>query len=125
MGIQIQTMTDGRKRCTFSPSVHNHSRSFAGIQLIHNTANAASHGDAEDGLVFIREMMEMMKNTDGPSSAQSNYHVPLSLIPLIDPSVTKPMSFGVGPAQFGKQLHGMPGVSERPSTIIEQQSFSR
>ncbi|CAF1313573.1 unnamed protein product [Adineta ricciae] len=94
MGIQIQTMTDGR------------------VQLIHNSATAASHEDAEDGLLFIQEMMDMMKNINGlnPTSSESNYHVPLSIIPLIDNTEEKRHSFAVGSAQFGKQLHGKSGI---------------
>ncbi|CAF1134820.1 unnamed protein product [Adineta steineri] len=94
MGIQIQTMTDGR------------------IQLIHNSANAASHEDANNGLIFIQEMLDLMKNTNGlsQSSSESKHHLPLTVIPLINSSLTKPIRFSVGPAQFGQQLHGKLGI---------------
>ena len=119
-------MTDGRKKSAVSSHIPNRCRSFVGIQLIHNAVNAASHEDADDGLHFIQEMMDIMKNTNGLTSAssQSNYHIPLSVIPLIDPSVTRPMSFPVGPAQFGRRLHGVPGVSTYLSKITKKQSFS-
>ncbi|CAF3510385.1 unnamed protein product [Rotaria sp. Silwood1] len=96
MGIQIQTMSDGR------------------IQLIHNSANAASNEDANDGIIFIQDMMEFMKNMNelGQSSSSENrYHLPLSVIPLVTSSpLTKLISFTVGSAQFGKQLHGKSGI---------------
>ena len=93
MGIQLQTMTDGR------------------VQLIHNSVNAASSDDADDGLLFIQEMMELMKTTDanGPSS-ESNSHLPLSVIPIPFTTRSKPVRLLVGPAQFGPTLHGKPGV---------------
>ncbi|CAF1229558.1 unnamed protein product [Rotaria magnacalcarata] len=93
MGIQIQTVTDGR------------------IQLVHNAANAASHDDAEDGLLFVQEMMNLMKTTGlGQASLESNYHMPLSVIPLVTPPLGKLVSLSVGSAQFGKQLHGKLGI---------------
>ncbi|CAF2956774.1 unnamed protein product [Rotaria sp. Silwood2] len=94
MGIQIQTMADGR------------------IQLIHNSANAASNEDADDGLIFIQEMIEFMKNINGigPSSLENKNHLPLVVIPLVTPPLTKLVSLTVGSAQFGKQLHGKLGI---------------
>ncbi|CAF3906421.1 unnamed protein product [Rotaria sordida] len=94
MGIQTQTMADGR------------------IQLVHNSANAASNEDADDGLLFIQEMMELMKNVNGigQSSSDTRHHLPLSVIPLVISPLTKLVSFTVGSAQFGKQLHGKAGI---------------
>ncbi|UJR32279.1 hypothetical protein I4U23_019744 [Adineta vaga] len=94
MGIQIQTMTDGR------------------IQLIHNSANAASREDAENGLLFIQEMMDMMKNIteSNQSPLESTYHMPLTVIPLTNISEPKLLSFTVSSAQFGKQLYGKSGI---------------
>ncbi len=87
---------------------------YLGIQLIHNSANAASHEDANDGLIFIQEMMNSMKNTNGisQSSSESNQNLPLTVIPLVIPSLTKPIRFAVGSAQFGRQLHGKSGVNK-------------
>jgi hypothetical protein len=85
---------------------------YLGVQLIHNSANAASTDDADDGLIFIQQMMDLMKNTNGiGASSESNHHLPLSVFPLI-PSSTKPVGFSVGPAQFGKRLHGTLGVNK-------------
>ncbi|CAF3499124.1 unnamed protein product [Rotaria socialis] len=93
MGIQIQTVADGR------------------IQLVHNAANAASHEDAEDGLLFVQEMVNLMKTTGlGQASLESNHHMPLSVIPLVTPPLGKLVSLTVGCAQFGKQLHGKLGI---------------
>ncbi len=109
MGIQIQTMTDGRKKIiSFSFEIYLF---YLGVQLIHNIANAASNEDANDGLIFIQDMMELMKNTDGMgySSSETNHHLPLTVIPLTNSPLVR---FPVGPAQFGKQLHGKLGVNK-------------
>ena len=83
-----------------------------GVQLIHNSANAASSNDADDGLLFIQEMMELMKNTNSLSAtSEPNPHLPLSVIPLALSSLAIPLSLPVGPAQFGRQLHGKLGVT--------------
>jgi mannosidase alpha-like ER degradation enhancer 3 len=81
------------------------------VQLIHNSANAASNEDANDGLIFIQEMMDLMKNTNEISSSQTNRHLPLTVIPLLTSPLTKLIHLTVGPAQFGKQLHGRQGVN--------------
>lgn len=102
MGIQLQTMTDGR------------------VQLIHNSVNAASSDDADDGLTFIHDMMELMKNTDGNGPvSESNYHLPLSVIPIALTSTAKPLRLLVGPAQFGRQLHGKSGVTTHAWRLSE------
>ncbi len=81
--------------------------------MIHNTGNAASTEDADDGLTFIQEMMDLMKDGDGIGlTSETNHHLPLSVIPLITSSSTKPVGFTVGPAQFGQQLHGKLGVNK-------------
>lgn len=81
-----------------------------GVQLIHNAANAATTEDADDGLLFIQDMMELMKNNNGQSSSEINHHLPLTVIPLIKSPLNKLLRFPVGPAQFGAQLHGQRGV---------------
>ena len=85
-----------------------------GVQLIHNSGNAASHEDADDGLIFIQDMMDLMKNTNrlDQTSSETNHHLPLTVIPLLTSSVTKLPRFYVGPAQFGRQLHGTQGVNK-------------
>lgn len=111
MGIQIQTMSDGRK--TIRLSSLSRLMIHLGVQLIHNPANAITTDDADDGLLFIQEMMELMKNANGPSQSSSeiNHHLPLTVIPLIKSSPKKLIRFPVGPAQFGTQMHGNPGVN--------------
>ncbi len=84
---------------------------YLGIQLIHNSANAASHEDANDGLIFIQDMMNSV-NGISQSSSESNQNLPLTVIPLVIPSLKKPIRFNVGSAQFGKQLHGKLGVNK-------------
>jgi hypothetical protein len=56
-----------------------------------------------------------MKNTNSvsqSSSSQTNHHLPLTVIPLLLPSLTNRIRFTVGPAQFGKLLHGKQGVKK-------------
>ncbi len=86
---------------------------YLGIQLIHNSANAASNEDADDGLIFIQEMMDLMKNTNDIDnlSLETNRYLPLTVIPLVTSPLTKLIHLPVGPAQFGKQLHGKLGVN--------------
>lgn len=82
--------------------------------MVHNGATAASNEDAEEGLLFIQEMMELMKTTDGQSHTileAKRHHLPLTVIPLVIPPLTKLIHLTVGSAQFGKQLHGKSGVS--------------
>ena len=57
-------------------------------------------------------MMELMKNTNSWSAtSEPNPHLPLSVIPLALSSLAKALSLPVGPAQFGRQLHGKLGVT--------------
>ena len=80
--------------------------------MIHNSANAITTDDADDGLLFIQDMMELMKNTNGlgQSSTEISHLLPLTVIPLIKSPLNKLLRFPVGPAQFGEQLHGQRGV---------------
>ncbi len=94
----------------------------SGVQLIHNAANAASVEDADDGLVFIQEMMDLTNNTNelGHSPSEINHYLPLTVIPLINSSLVR---FPVGPAQFGRQLHGKQGVSLTALVFINSNFF--
>lgn len=111
MGIQIQPLPNGRSYLNvifdmfylFSFLLLLYSE----IQLVHVASTAESVDDAENGLVFMQEMIEFMKNTKS-SENSINQHFPLSVIPLV--SLEKPIKFSVGSAQFGKQLHGTQGV---------------
>lgn len=53
-----------------------------------------------------------MKNNNiiGHASIDNRYNLPLSVVPLVLPSLSKLPNFAVGAAQFGKQLHGKSGV---------------
>jgi hypothetical protein len=68
-------------------------------------STAESSDDAENGLIFMREMIELMKDTNS-----INHHLPLVVIPLINTPLNKLISFTVAHAQFGKQLHQTQGV---------------
>lgn len=60
-------------------------------------------------------MMDLMKSSNGvdQSVSQINHHLPLTVIPLINSSLSNPIRFTVGPAQFGRQLHGQLGVRNK------------
>ncbi|CAF3706209.1 unnamed protein product [Rotaria socialis] len=91
MGIQIQLLNDGQ------------------VQLVHISSSAESIDDAENGIVFMQEMIELMEHTNTMDNFQT-YHSSLSVIPLMIPSLDRPMKFIVYTAQFGKQLHKTQGI---------------
>ncbi|CAF3956559.1 unnamed protein product [Adineta steineri] len=88
MGIQIEPLSNGE------------------IQLIHMASAAESTNDAEAGLSFMQEMIELMKNTNLFRNSIKHFK-PLTVIPLLE---KKSISFTVAPAQFGKQLHETQGM---------------
>ncbi|CAF1398312.1 unnamed protein product [Rotaria sordida] len=91
MGIEIQFLVDGQ------------------VQLAHLSSNAESIDDAENGLIFMQEMIELTNNTNTFENSLT-YHLPLTVIPLVIPSLEKAVSFIVSNAQFGKQLHDTQGI---------------
>ncbi|CAF0994699.1 unnamed protein product [Didymodactylos carnosus] len=103
MGVQIHTMLDGR------------------IQLVHTSSQAASSEDANDGLLFMQEMIELMKH-NSMNSDSSQYH-PLSVVPLLAQATVLPI-FKVGSAQFGQQLHKNYGIFSRVSVTSPFQACS-
>lgn len=62
-------------------------------------------------------MMDLMKNTNGldHSSSEINHYLPLTVIPLVNSPL---MRFPVGPAQFGRQLHGKQGVKTKKKFLL-------
>ncbi len=82
---------------------------YLDVQLIHMASSAESSDDAENGLIFMQEMIELMKSTN-PFENSLNHHLPLTVIPLINSPLNKLISLTVATAQFGKQLHGTQGV---------------
>ena len=78
MGITIISLPDGR------------------VQLLHTFANAKSPEDAEEGLLFMQEMIELSKQqATQPES-------PPKLLTYIHQG--KVWQLQAGPAQFGKEL---------------------
>ncbi|XP_023336355.1 ER degradation-enhancing alpha-mannosidase-like protein 3 [Eurytemora carolleeae] len=77
MGINLQSLPDGR------------------IQLLHTFANALSQDDAEEGLLFMQEMIDLSKQVQSQDSPpkQVTYSQGASKI-----------SLQAGPAQFGPSL---------------------
>lgn len=80
MGIRLMTMTDGR------------------IQLLHTASEAASPMDAEDGMKFMQEMIELSKNQHNEAQ-----HEPL-IVQLLPPAGDENTVLSAGPAQFGYNL---------------------
>jgi len=90
MGIRIQPLADGQ------------------IQLVHVASSAESIDDAENGLAFMQEMVELMKTTN--SFENVHRHLPLTVVPLVQTRSRRTTRFLVATAQFGKQLHRTQGI---------------
>ncbi|XP_041368922.1 ER degradation-enhancing alpha-mannosidase-like protein 3 [Gigantopelta aegis] len=88
MGIRIQTMSDGR------------------IQLLHTASEAGSPADAEDGMKFMQEMIELSKLQTQEGTAQ---HDPM-YVKVLTPTFTGSAPYRAGPAQFGYDLKVSPPV---------------
>jgi ER degradation enhancer, mannosidase alpha-like 3 len=95
MGIKIQVMNDGR------------------LQLVHQANEAQTTRDAQNGLLFMNEMLLLSK--------ESNFYVknddykPLSLILFKQKYFDRYVKFLAGPAQFGldlRQNFGLFGLVE-------------
>ena len=86
MGIKITSTPDGR------------------VQLVHKTEEAETLDDAEKGILFMTEMLELSKkqNFQIKSSLLEDYR-PLSVVLVSSPFDAK-LEFTAGPAQFGPDL---------------------
>ncbi|XP_059471862.1 ER degradation-enhancing alpha-mannosidase-like protein 3 isoform X2 [Neocloeon triangulifer] len=97
MGIAIITLPDGR------------------LQLLHTLANARSATDAEEGLQFMQEMIELSK-----SQAQTPDSTPLSVSYQVGASAHAPaqrVMLTAGPAHFGRELKGADRVSAKVALV--------
>ncbi|XP_076352993.1 ER degradation-enhancing alpha-mannosidase-like protein 3 [Tachypleus tridentatus] len=81
MGITVVMLADGR------------------IQLVHNSAQAESQDDAEEGVLFMQEMIELSK-------AQNQQERQLRVVYFTLPGTKVRMVLNAGPAQFGTDLKG-------------------
>uniref|UniRef100_A0A0C9RV40 alpha-1,2-Mannosidase n=1 Tax=Fopius arisanus TaxID=64838 RepID=A0A0C9RV40_9HYME len=88
MGITILTSADGR------------------IQLLHTFSNARTVQDAEEGLMFMQEMVELSRR-----QAQDEGVRPQTVTLIRE---GKEMSFVGGPAQFGPKLRGEKKIIGKP-----------
>ncbi|XP_071111554.1 ER degradation-enhancing alpha-mannosidase-like protein 3 isoform X1 [Haliotis cracherodii] len=86
MGIRIATMSDGR------------------IQLLHTASEAATPDDAEDGMKFMQEMIELSK-TQSPEAQ----HDPM-FVQLVSAPFYGSVFYRAGPAQFGYDLKVSPPI---------------
>ncbi|XP_057333329.1 ER degradation-enhancing alpha-mannosidase-like protein 3 [Microplitis mediator] len=90
MGITVLTMADGR------------------MQLLHTFSNAKSMEDAEEGLIFMQEMVELNRKQTQESDKQR-----LALM-IRRTDIDKESILLGGPAQFGLQLTGSVKVTGKP-----------
>lgn len=96
MGIQLTTMEDGR------------------VQLVHKTHLAESLEDAETGILFMAEMLELSKQQDFHLKSK-NFHdeySPMSVVAMKN-ETDKHKELHAGPAQFGYDLKTGLGVFGR------------
>ncbi|XP_074655390.1 ER degradation-enhancing alpha-mannosidase-like protein 3 [Tubulanus polymorphus] len=87
MGIRLATMPDGR------------------VQLIHTASEAATPEDAEDGMAFMQEMIELSKMQ--PATPEANEP---RIVQLISQPYFGAIVLQAGPAQFGYELKNGLGV---------------
>ncbi|XP_015119637.1 ER degradation-enhancing alpha-mannosidase-like protein 3 [Diachasma alloeum] len=92
MGITILTSADGR------------------IQLLHTFSNARTVQDAEEGLMFMQEMVELNRRQTQDEGIRPQ------TVTLVR-SGGKEMSFLGGPAQFGPKLRGEKRVVGKPVLV--------
>lgn len=86
-------------------------------------SRAQSKEDAKNGLIFMQELLELMKN-DKLFETSSDHSIPLAVIPLIDMPEKRLHRLTVASAQFGKQLYRTTGVRHLPPSL-EFHSFVR
>ncbi|XP_071802032.1 ER degradation-enhancing alpha-mannosidase-like protein 3 [Asterias amurensis] len=89
MGINLITMKDGR------------------VQLMHSAAQATTPEDAEDGMLFMQEMIELSKTQQAEVEYQPR------VVQLLSPPFLMGVTLIAGPAQFGLDLtdhSGVPGA---------------
>ncbi|XP_021917509.1 ER degradation-enhancing alpha-mannosidase-like protein 3 isoform X2 [Zootermopsis nevadensis] len=92
MGISILTLPDGR------------------VQLLHTFANARTPTDAEEGLLFMQEMVELAKmQSQQPDTPQAVAFMVQSAGGVEDKQVV----ISAGPAHFGRELRGTDQVKGR------------
>lgn len=84
MGIQLVTLDDGR------------------VQLMHSASKAKTPTDAEEGLKFMQEIIEITKTQQAESV---EYHP--RVVQLVSPPNMRNMVLAAGPAQFGMNLDGI------------------
>ncbi|XP_003727929.2 ER degradation-enhancing alpha-mannosidase-like protein 3 [Strongylocentrotus purpuratus] len=82
MGIRLLTMKDGR------------------VQLMHTATNAVTTQAAEEGALFMQEMIELSKSQQA-EVAENHPRV----VQIMAPSILKNMVLAAGPAQFGMDLN--------------------
>ena len=100
MGIKIQIMTDGR------------------LQLVHQANEAHTTRDAQNGLIFMNEMLDLSKENN--FYIKNEDYKPVSLAVFKQKYVKKNLSYLGGPAQFGldlKQSVGLFGLMEISNPI--------
>ncbi|PIK47189.1 putative ER degradation-enhancing alpha-mannosidase-like protein 3 isoform X2 [Apostichopus japonicus] len=83
MGIQLVTLDDGR------------------VQLMHSASKAETPADAEEGMKFMQEIIEITKTQQAENV---DYHP--RVVQIISPDLLRNIVLAAGPAQFGADLDG-------------------
>lgn len=91
MGIKLTTMEDGR------------------LQLVHKTNDALTFEDAELGILFMTEMLELSKQQKYKANTVEDEYKPISIIIMSRPFQTSKI-YLAGPAQFGYNLRKNVGI---------------
>merc|ERR1712168_259878 len=89
MGIRILTMSDGR------------------IQLIHSANQAESTEYAENGALFMQEMIDFSKNQNSEVVQDPR------IVQIISDPYYGDITLNAGPAQFGEKFKDKPGIEGR------------
>lgn len=94
MGIKLTTMPDGR------------------LQLVHKTSDADDYENAELGIIFMTEMLELSKQQNfqlKSSSPTNDDYRPMTVV-LVSAPFNATKSYLAGPAQFGLDLRSNWGL---------------
>jgi ER degradation enhancer, mannosidase alpha-like 3 len=94
MGINLNVMPDGR------------------VQLMHKNSDAESTEEAEMGILFMTEMLELSKHKNFQLKTNLDDYRPTSLT-FVSPPFNALKQYMGGPAQFGYDLRHNPGLYGR------------
>lgn len=95
MGISVVVLSDGR------------------VQLIHSSAAALSNDDAEEGTVFMQDMIALSKQQLAKAEEQ------LRIVSFTSPKTNVRITLAAGPAQFGPDLNDHASTTSAPALKVD------